>query len=241
MREIDGESLLPDTMLRGHDSCLKMRAMRGIERKLRAAAFIALFFTTIGAVTQQSRVAGSLDHVTRSAAFTFMQRNGKCVTGNISQADAATITVQQLDKSSIAIQRDALYQVIQGNALLFSARSSWADVVGVHLYPNETLLVTMRGGKQVRGKPVMVSADAIILKHGLSKTRYPKMEIATIDYLRAKPPTDSFQATLQEAPYALFFYPEFYHRMAGLAGRIPVRLFDAAKPEDNAPLSCLEP
>lgn len=158
---------------------------------------------------------------------------------NISQADALTITVQQFDKSSITIERDALYQVIEGTALLFSARSSWADVVGVHLYPHETLLVTMRGGKQVRGKPVTVSADAIILKHGLSKTRYPKVEIATIDYLRAKPPMDSFQARLQEAPYALMFYPEFYYRMAGLAGKIPVRLFDAAKPEDNVPFSCL--
>jgi hypothetical protein len=89
----------------------------------------------------------------------------------------------------------------------------------VDVYPHEALLVTLRGGKQVRGKPVKASADAIILKHGLSKTRYPKAEIATIHYLRGKPPSDNFNIILQEAPYALLFHPEFYYRMAGLGGR----------------------
>jgi hypothetical protein len=39
---------------------------------------------------------------------------------------------------------------------------------------------------------------------------------------------------LTEAPESLFFYPEFYYRLAGLEGRIPVRLYDASVPEPTS-------
>ena len=43
---------------------------------------------------------------------------------------------------------------------------------------------------------------------------------------------------LQEAPALLFFYPEFYDRLRGLEGKVPVRLYDALQPENDAPLHC---
>lgn len=189
------------------------------------------------AVGQESG-AGPLGRVTHSATFLFFQRDRTCIMGRITSASANSVTVQQSGGASIRLEKNQLLQVVQGNALLFSARSSWADVAGVRLYPHEALILTQKDGKRIRGKPVMVTANSITLKHGLVKTVYQKPEINSVEYLRVSPPSDGFQASLEEAPYLVLFYPEFYYRAAGLEGRISVRLYDASRQEDNTELKC---
>ena len=71
------------------------------------------------------------------------------------------------------------------------------------------------------------------VKHGFSRVQIAKSDVSTVDYLRMKPATDELELALEEAPYALGFYPEFYLRALGLEGRVHVRLYDAAKPEDD--------
>jgi hypothetical protein len=178
-----------------------------------------------------------LNKVTQSSTMTFFERAGTCIYGTIQHHNDHTITVQ-LNNNSVVIKREELFQVRHGDALIFSARSSWADVTGVHVYPHESLVVTLKTGKQVRGKPIKVAGDEITLKHGFTSTRYAKLEIATVDYLRVKPESDGFDYLAQEVPYMLVFYPESYVRVLGLQGKIGVRLYDSAKPEDNAPVSC---
>jgi hypothetical protein len=121
---------------------------------------------------------------------------------------------------------------------LFSTVSSWADVEQTPVYPREALVLKFGSGKVVHGKPVKVSADGVTLKHGLLTTNYKKADVATVDYLRLKPESDGFDYFSQEAPGLLFFYPEFYYRLVGLEGRIPVRLYDATKPQATAPPKC---
>ena len=201
--------------------------------------FIAIgdsaFLSTLGVAQSAS---DCLNHVTGSATFTFVRRDGTCVTGRITKADTKTITVQPFMLPPITLERGSLLQVIQGNALLYSARSSWADVASVNVYPREVLVVKIRSGKEVRGTPLKVTPDNISLKHGLGKTVYPKADIDIVDYLRVKPATDSYMSILEEAPYALFLDPEFYYRAAGLEGRVRVRLYDASKPEDDSSVNC---
>jgi len=180
----------------------------------------------------------ALDTVTRSSSFKFVERDATCVYGKISRADATSITVQPFKKPPITIQKDGLLQISQGNALLYSARSSWADVTAATLYPHEALALRLKSGKQVKGKPIKTSADSITLKHGLSTDLYPKSEIVTVDYLRVKPATDGFMSVLGEAPWMLIFDPEFYYRATGLAGRVQVQLYDATKPEDDTLVTC---
>jgi hypothetical protein len=103
----------------------------------------------------------------------------------------------------------------------------------LHLYPREALLLTLKSGRRIEGAPIATTSDYITLKHGLSRSRFTKPDINTIDYLRLKPATHGFELALEEAPYALVFYPEFYYRALGLEGRVPVRLYDATKPEDD--------
>jgi hypothetical protein len=179
-----------------------------------------------------------LDSVTHTASFKFVERGGACVYGKILKADAASITVQPSDKPPLTLEKQSLLQVIQGNALLYSARSSWADVAALTVYPREALVLTLKGGKKVKGNPMKTSADSITLKKGMSAAVYSKSQILTVDYLRAKPATGDFMFLLSEAPWLVIFDPEFYYRAAGLAGRITVRLYDAAKPEDDTSIAC---
>ena len=179
-----------------------------------------------------------LDSVTHSARFKFVERDGACVYGKVLRADATSISVQPFEKPAVTLQKQDLLQVSQGNGLLYSARSSWADVSGANLYPHEALVLTLKGGGQVTGKPTKTSSDSIILKHGFGSTVYAKSEIATVDYLRVKPATDAFMTVLGEASWMLLFDPEFYYRATGLPGRIRIRLYDATKPEDDTPVAC---
>ena len=86
---------------------------------------------------------------------------------------------------------------------------------------------------------LQVTPDGLVYKRFLwLKKRYAKAQIVTVDYLRTKPDADVFDYFTQEAPALLFFYPEFYDRLRGLEGRIPVRLYDAVMAEDDAVLKC---
>ncbi len=158
--------------------------------------------------------------------------------GKISKADGASITVQLFERPPITLPKDDVLQVSQGNALLYSARSSWADVSAAPVYPREAFVLVLKSGKHVKGKPTKTMPDSITLKHAFSTTLYRKSEIATVDYLRVKPATDAFMTDLGEAPWLLLLDPEFYYRATGLPGKIQIRLYDATKPEDDTPVAC---
>jgi hypothetical protein len=132
-----------------------------------------------------------------------------------------------------------LLQVSQRDSLLFSARSSWADVEAVHLRLPESFELKLRNGQVITARPLRVTADGLVFKRFLWLTKkYSKAQIVTVDYLRVKPDSEVFDYFTQEAPALLFFYPEFYDRLKGLEGRIPVRLYDAVRAEDDAVLKC---
>ena len=181
-----------------------------------------------GAIAQTD----TLSHLSCSASLTFVQRDGTCLIGPISKADATTITVQPYKKSPVILRREDLFQVSQDDAIIYSGRSSWADVTSAHVYPREAFVLTLSNGKVIKGKSVKVDADTIRLKYGIKSTLSLKSDIKTVDHLRLKPESDDFDFMLQEAPYMTLFYPEFYYRAIGLEGRIPVRLYDASKPQD---------
>lgn len=181
----------------------------------------------------------SLQTVKHSTAFTFIKKDGTCVDGPISRIGARTVTILPPGTPPVTIARDDLRQVRQGDSLLFSTRSSWADVEAVHLLPREAFQIKLRKGKHVDGRLLRVEPDGMLFKHFLWRTKLiPKSDIVTVDYLRVKPNSDAFDYFTQEAPGLLFFYPEFYDRLKGLEGRVPVRLYDSVQPEDDAPLQC---
>jgi hypothetical protein len=177
--------------------------------------------------------------VSHSASLTFTKRDLACVEGPISKADVHTVTIQPYKKPPIVIPREDLLQVSQGDALLFSAISSWNDVMATHVVKHEGFVIRTRSGNAVSGRPLLVTKDAITLRHGLTSTTYQKAEILSVDYLRVRPPTDSWGYFETESPELLFFLPETYYRLMGFEGTVRVRLFDASKPETTGPVQCL--
>jgi hypothetical protein len=173
-----------------------------------------------------------------STSMTFMKRDGSCVDGPIAKIEPKVVTVRA-QAGPVAIARQDLLQVSQRDSLLYSARSSWADVEAVHLRLPESFELKLRKGQMVNGRPLRVTADGFVYKRFLWLTKkYAKAQIVTVDYLRVKPDSEVFDYFTQEAPALLFFYPEFYDRLKGLEGRIPVRLYDAVRPEDDSALQC---
>lgn len=150
--------------------------------------------------------------------------------GRITGVDSTAITVREHGKAPIKIPRAELLQISQGDALLFTAFSSWENVSTAHLDPGEAFVLKLHSGKLISGTPVSVTPDSITLKHGIATTEYKKSDVLTVDYLRMKPPSDGFDYTAKEAPEMLFLYPEFYYRLVQLEGRIPVRLYDVSEP-----------
>ena len=180
----------------------------------------------------------TLDTVTHDARYTLTRLDRTCVFGPIVKSDATALTVKPYNEVPVTIARSDIAQVSQGLDLVYSSLSSWYDVIHVHVYPGETLVVVTQSGKTIKGTPTNTTADSITLRHGFTTTVYKKEDIARIDWLRKRPATDNFEFVLEEAPWAIIFYPEFYSRVTGLEGRIPVRLYDSSKPETKLPPHC---
>ena len=171
--------------------------------------------------------------------MTLIKRDGSCVDGPIAAITPKAVTVQPQQNPPVTIQRGDLLQVTQEDAVLFSARSSWADVEAVQLSPHESFIVKTRKGVLISGRPLSISDKGFIYKRFLwLKKRYPKDQIVAVDYLRMKPASPAFDYFTQEAPALLFFYPEFYDRLGGLEGQVPVRLYDVLLHEDDSSLNC---
>ena len=173
-----------------------------------------------------------------SEAMTFIKKDGSCVEGRIAKIEPKTLTIQT-QAGAAALSRESLLQASQAGSLVFSARSSWADVEAVHLRPPESFELKLRSGKVVKGQPLRVTDDGFVFKRiAWLTTRYAKDQIVTVDYLRVKPDADGFDYFTQAAPALLFFYPDSYDRLKNDEGRIPVRLYDAVQKEDDAALQC---
>ena len=168
-----------------------------------------------------------------------MKKDRACLAGPIIKIDPKSVTIQSSQAQPLTLQRTDLLQVTQNDSVLFSARSSWADVEAVHLLPRESFLLSLRSGKTIIARPLHVTADGMIFNHDVwLKKLLPKDQIQMVAYLRVKPDSAVFDYFTQEAPALLFFYPEFYDRLSGLEGRIPVRLYDATQPQDDSALKC---
>ena len=199
---------------------------------------LGLLLLHCGAAPAQFHHRAKVAPVAPPASMTFMKRDGSCVVGPIVKIEPKVVTVRAQAGPTTIARRDLL-QVSEGDSLVFSARSSWADVETEHLRQREGLTVKLRNGKLITEIPLEVTSDGLVYKRFLwLKKRYPKAQIVTVDYLRTKPNSDVFDYFTQEAPALLFFYPEFYDRLKGLEGRIPVRLYDAVMAEDDAALKC---
>ena len=70
----------------------------------------------------------SLRNISHASILTVHELDGTCIDGPIAKAGAATVVVQPYGKPPVTIPRLDLFQISQGDALIFSLVSSWANV-----------------------------------------------------------------------------------------------------------------
>jgi hypothetical protein len=190
----------------------------------------------IAIMAQES--SNTLQRLPHSASMQFMKRDGFCIYGNIEKMENNRLTIRQGGDSTVEVLREDLIQISHGDALVYSARSSWADVQAVHIYPKESFIIKLTNGKIIKGKPISIDSDSLKIRHGFLKRTIARDDIATLDYLRMRPQSDGFDYLAQESPILLFFDPEFYSRIIGLQGKIPIRLYDSKLPNEASLLEC---
>jgi hypothetical protein len=229
------EAVLSGRNQPGEESAVRKNWNRWVWR----FAFAVLILSAGGPAFAQFHHRNKVDRAAPSTSLTFIKRDGSCVTGPILKVEPKMVTIKQAQAAPATIERKDLLQASQGDSLVYSARNSWADVEAVHLRPRESFEVKLRSGKLIEEVPLRVTDDGLVYRRFLwLKKPYAKAQIMTVHYLRTKPDSDVFDYFTQEAPALLFFYPESYDRLKGLEGRIPVRLYDAAMPEEDNALKC---
>ena len=189
-------------------------------------------FLCAGSISGQSRTGVPLNEIGHDSTLKFALRNGSCVFGSIKQFDPANVTIAKLSNPPQVIPLSQIVQASQGDAIVFSTRSSWTDVVGTPVELGESMIVTLLSGQRVQARPKNMNRDSITFRRGSGTTQLKKADIASVDYVRLKPKSDTYLYQLREMSLMAVFDPRFYSRVK----LSPIRLFDAQETEDNSQL-----
>jgi hypothetical protein len=212
------------------------------------SAFVLLFSLTTASFAQATQISESwnnLKHVTHRATFIFVKANKTCIAGMIDSITDTTLVVKEPHGQPITINREELSRVSDGDwggGVLFSSRSSWADVNAVTSLDGRTLKPTVfvetKSGRTQQGILINVSEDEITMDSQHKIIHFAKADISNISYLTAKPLSNSASYADDELAWMKIFDPELWPKMFGFQGSLTVQLFNANLPEDNSSIVC---
>lgn len=179
---------------------------------------------------------GNLSHVTNARLYRIILRNGECRYGTLSSVGEQVLVVGADSGLGIAFKRaeiarisDELTDLTRG--IVFSARSSWADVKAAGPTGTEYLLIVTKDGVERKWKHPAVSDDSIA-SEGVT---IGKAEIRYAFYVRTKPLSIDDEYYHQRAIKLFAATPWFSHM---IPGKISVPLYSSDVAEDNSPLTC---
>ena len=171
----------------------------------------------------------------RDRIYTYLLKDGSCEFGEMVAATSQSLTVRRYNKPDLTLLLEKVIQIAQGNEIFYSSRSSWSDVQAAKIYSRETMMVVLKNGTTLTGKPKTVTADTLLLEQTFSTSTIKKQDVKSVLTLKLRPETASFGFVQEEAGFFQIFYPEFYQRVFGLEGRLPVRLYDLTLVESDTP------
>jgi hypothetical protein len=186
------------------------------------------------------------------ASFTFIDRDRACHFGQVSSVTDQTIVVNT-GKSKETLQRSALLYVQRGHytdpyaplAVMYSGRSSWADILVfmplLTKYPSLELRMTVMtaSGKLIKGNLKQVTENEIVLRDEFGKeTQVPRTEVSRVDYIQSKPLSDKQEFDWEELAMLRIFDPVLYPRLFHAGDTMSVGLYDRASNQDDSPLAC---
>ena len=205
----------------------------------------ALLHPCIAAGQQDESAWKNLSQLTHRASFTFTARDRKCVSGFLKAVSDTSVMVKSKDGKTTTMERADLLRVQRnwyGSAILFSGRSSWADVVALaptqrpQLHPR--IAVETRAGQKNEGILVSASDEGLMLELHDGRVVISKANIVRVSSIVQKPVSDSAAYADDELVFLKVFDPELWPAMFGAQGSLPVTLYDASLPEDNSQVTC---
>ena len=214
------------------------------ERCLRIGILAALSLTGCAFATDQQW--SNLEHIDHCIAYRFYQKDGSYLAGTISSLSRDAVVVDSFQPANASglhtLRRDDVLQVKDGcNSydVLYSGRSSWADVEAVGQHRHEYLELTLKSGASFRGRPLGSSASEITLQGAFRKRVIAKRDVASAVYIRLKPASERLQWVGQEGGViALLFDYKAWPWVFNVNDHIAVVLYNAALPEDNSSIPC---
>jgi hypothetical protein len=208
-----------------------------------------------GATTDDSW--GNLRLVTRERYYTVMDRKSNCVTGQIVTANDRAVTLKLPDATNATLERADVLRVSVSQAapnfphnlradiarvrdLIYNDKSSWFDIKGLDVQEKigvagQEVRIVKKDGHKYEGRVFRISDTQLELDRPVGRLEVSKADVAQVYYLRYKPLTDSEKYSAQED---FWVDPRLWPYYLKLSPKMPVRLYDSSRPEDDTPSRC---
>ena len=177
----------------------------------------------------------SLKRLGHKQVITSLDRDGSCLTGTLVSSSPNWI-ILALDKDhERQILRPLILRISLGgssdlHSVLFSARSSWADIRRLENNQPKSLLVATTDGKEFRGRLENVTDDELNLYQDGKDLKFAKAYVSRIFLLHEKPAPE--RSGIERGILVPLELPKM------LSHRAPVQLYDAAVPQDDTVFEC---
>ena len=170
------------------------------------------------AVAQQNDPAwNNLSELTHRASMTFITQERKCVTGFLKSVSDTSVIVKVKNGKATTIQRPDLLRVQlnwYGSPILFSGRSSWADVAALaakqHPQLHPRIIVETRTGQKNEGTLINASDEGLTLQSHDGRADISKSDVVRVTSIVQKPVSDSAAYADDELVFLKVLDPELW-------------------------------
>ncbi len=174
-----------------------------------------------------------LRHLPKHHVYTVLSRNGVCVTGAFVSVDDNEIVLDLPQQGEHSLRRPDILRISLGetadiHAAVYSARSSWADLIALQTPPYYSdLMVITSDNREFKGPLLGVSPDQLTLFVDNREMRFSKEYVDRVFLTGTKPSV--------ERPGARrgIKLPK-----KGNSQTQPVPLYEVTEREDDSPLEC---
>jgi hypothetical protein len=188
----------------------------------------------------------NLRRVAKAGYYEVFSRNHEgMISGRIKQVSDRSIVIKQGingEDAAVKILRQDVIQITDHTAgLLYSGRNTWKEVVslaglqmqGFNVGKGQFSVVTKSGARYL-SRSLNVTASGIkVATHKGSEETIPKDQVATVDYIRAAPWTESAEWSYQEFGPLSVVNPAYWPDMVHANGKVVVPVYDSSLPEDD--------
>ena len=187
--------------------------------------------------------------IDRGKEYTVVLRSGRCERGTISKVDGGLLVVEPgpaparktAPRRAETVSRPDVLRVGEGlgaREIVYSGRSSWADVGECVPGPREHLTVVLNTGQRIDTKRVALLVSEITIESGERSMTVPKRDVSRVLYVRFKPLPGGYEWMVQEAPFLALFSPKTWQNALKINAMMTVLLYDSTAGEDSSPVAC---